>query len=122
MAPLFFTELESALREKEHLEKPLAGMRKDYEAEIANLKSENRELKTRASEEKKEREKFQELVKAKEGEILSLRGELEVIKGEVARYFRICWKLTTNTITTIVIELYLWAVYMLCFFSFEKEE
>lgn len=122
MAPLFFTELESALREKEHLEKLLAGMRKDYEAEIANLKSENRELKTRASEEKKEREKFQELVKAKEGEILSLRGELEVIKGEVARYFRICWKLTTNTITTIVIELYLWAVYMLCFFSFEKEE
>ena len=58
-------------------------MRKDYEAEIANLKSENRELKTRASEEKKEREKFQELVKAKEGEILSHRGELEVIKGEV---------------------------------------
>ena len=83
MAPLFFTELESALREKEHLEKLLAGMRKDYEAEIANLKSENRELKTRASEEKKEREKFQELVKAKEGEILSLRGELEVIKDEV---------------------------------------
>ena len=122
MAPLFFTELKSALREKEHLEKLLAGMRKDYEAEIANLKSENRELKTRASEEKKEREKFQELVKAKEGEILSLRGELEVIKGEVARYFRICWKFTTNTITTIVIELYLWAVYMLCFFSFEKEE
>ena len=122
MAPLFFTELESTLREKEHLEKILAGMRKDYEAEIANLKSENRELKTRASEEKKEREKFQELVKAKEGEILSLRGELEVIKGEVARYFRICWKFTTNTITTIVIELYLWAVYMLCFFSFEKEE
>ena len=83
MAPLFFTDLESVLREKEHLEKILAGMRKDYEAEIANLKSENRELKTRASEEKKEREKFQELVKAKEGEILSLRGELEVIKGEV---------------------------------------
>lgn len=83
MAPLFFTELESTLREKEHLEKILAGMRKDYEAEIANLKSENRELKTRASEEKKEREKFQELVKAKEGEILSLRGELEVIKDEV---------------------------------------
>ena len=42
MAPLFFTDLESALREKEHLEKILAGMRKDYEAEIANLKSENR--------------------------------------------------------------------------------
>ncbi|CAH3026501.1 unnamed protein product [Porites evermanni] len=57
-------------------------MRKDYEAEIANLKSENRELKTRASEEKKEREKFQELVKAKKGEILSLRGELEVGKEQ----------------------------------------
>lgn len=42
MALLFFTDLESALREKEHLEKILAGMRKDYEAEIANLKSQNR--------------------------------------------------------------------------------
>ena len=42
MAPLFCTDLESALREKEHLEEILAGMRKDYEAEIANLKSENR--------------------------------------------------------------------------------
>ena len=83
MAPLFFTELESALREKEYLEKIWAVMGKDYEAETANLKSENRELKTRALEENKEREKFQELVKAKEGEILSLRGELEVIKGEV---------------------------------------
>ena len=84
MALLFFTDLESALREKEHLEKILAGMRKDYEAEIANLKSQNRvEDKGLGREEKKEREKFQELVKAKEGEILSLRGELEVIKGEV---------------------------------------
>ena len=42
MALLFFTDLESALREKEHLEKILAGMRKDLEAEIANLKSQNR--------------------------------------------------------------------------------
>lgn len=42
MALLFFTDLESALREKEHLEKILAGMRKDHEAEIANLKSQNR--------------------------------------------------------------------------------
>lgn len=79
----FSTDLEGLRREKQQLEQTLEGMRKDYEAEMAGLDAENRQLKTRASKEKEEREKLQELLKTKEREISSLRQELEMMNGKV---------------------------------------
>ncbi|XP_068712715.1 neurofilament light polypeptide-like [Montipora foliosa] len=73
------TDLEGLRKEKKQLEQTLEGTRKDYEAEMARLDAENRELKTRASKEKEEREKLQELMKTKERELSSLRQELEMM-------------------------------------------
>lgn len=78
------TDLEGLRKEKKQLEQTLEGTRKDYEAEMARLDAENRELKTRASKEKEEREKLQELMKTKERELSSLRQELEMMKEQNA--------------------------------------
>jgi len=80
---LLSTDLEGLKKEKQQLEQILEGTRKDYEAEMARLDAENRELKTRASKEKEEREKLQQLLKTKESEIISPRQELEMMKGKI---------------------------------------
>ena len=80
---LLSTDLEGLRKEKQQLEQILEGTRNDYEAEMARLDAENRELKTRASKEKEEREKLQQLLKTKESEIISLRQELEMMKGKI---------------------------------------
>ena len=50
---------------------------------MSRLEAENKEIKTRASKEKEEREKLQEVLKTKETEISSLRLELEMTKGKI---------------------------------------
>ena len=66
-------DLEALIREKEQLQKSIASLTKIHETEIKRIKSQNKELKARVSVEQEERNKFKELLQAKEGEISMAR-------------------------------------------------
>ena len=73
ITPYSLVDLEALIREKEKLQKSIASLTKDHETEIKRIESQNKELKARVSVEQKERNKFKELLQAKEGEISMAR-------------------------------------------------
>ena len=74
ITPYSLVDLEALIREKEQLQKFIASLMKDHETEIKRIESQSKEFKTRVSVEQEERNKFVELLQAKEREISMARG------------------------------------------------